>query len=82
MIQIESEISPNVISWQLCDTEFFYCPQHGKCPAILEREWPNGIESIKTLGVSNLFYCEACGMVKIINIWGNCSGLAPAKPVP
>jgi hypothetical protein len=31
------------------------------------------------VGTETLFFCEKCGMVKMINIWNNCSGLTEGK---
>lgn len=65
--------------WELCETVFYYCPVHGKCPAILERVAPNGVELVKTaIGTQGMFFCKKCGMVKMVNVWNNCVGLTDA----
>lgn len=66
-------------TWQLCTRIFLYCAVHGKCPAILDVALPNGIEIVKQVGVSSLFFCKKCGMVKMVNVWNNTSGLCSAK---
>ena len=64
---------------ELCSDNFYYCPVHGKCPAILEKE-VHGQEVVKTgIGFQALFFCEKCGMIKTINVYGNCTGFSAAK---
>jgi hypothetical protein len=61
--------------WRLCKKNHSYCPAHGRCPDILDFEFGNGFEKSKIMGIENIFYCKRCKMVKMINVWNNCSGL-------
>ena len=67
--------------WELSTTAEYYCPKHGKCPAVLEKRFPNGFETQKSFGVSPFFFCKGCGMVKMVNVWNNCSGLVEATEI-
>lgn len=75
MTSIECE---NGEIWDLSKENYYYCCVHGKCPAIIDKTI-NQIEITKTIGTNHLFFCEKCGMVKIINVWGNSTGLMEAK---
>jgi len=77
-ITLISDITDKEETWELCEKTFFYCPRHGKSPAILNFKLPNGDEMVKQLIIEPLFYCQKCGMVKMINVWNNCSGLCKA----
>jgi len=55
---------------------------HGKCPAVLDFKLPNGDEMIKHLLIEPLFFCKKCGMIKMINVWNNCTGLCEATLIP
>lgn len=67
--------------WELSTQFHFNCAIHGKCPAVLEKRFANGFESIKTIGASRLFFCKKCGNIKIMNVWNNISILAEAKVI-
>lgn len=55
--------------FNLSDKDYYYCPIHGKCPAV-EGTWNHGA-----------FFCEKCGMVKTLDVYGNCHGLADAEVI-
>ncbi|MDE1834976.1 MAG: hypothetical protein KGH64_06610, partial [Candidatus Micrarchaeota archaeon] len=67
--------------WELSKETFFYCPYHGKCPAIIDQKLPNGAEIIKHVIISPMFFCKKCGMVKFIDVWGNSSGLTEGEEI-
>lgn len=75
----EIEINNGII-WRLCERNFSYCPVHGKCPDIFERYIKVIDEEFtKDITGSKLFFCEKCGMVKMIDMWNCCSNLCEAK---
>jgi hypothetical protein len=70
--------------WELCNENHSYCPTHGRCPDILDPHSPRvkGWEMSRKFIMETMFFCEDCGMVKMINGWNNCSGLTEAKLLP
>ena len=64
--------------WELCNENHSFCPTHGECPDILDHEDSFG-EVSRQLVIETMFFCKECGMVKMINVWNNCSGLTDGK---